>query len=233
VSTFAGFPDGKTRLTPIPDLFFTRLLVDIDDLDELKVLCFMFYYLNQQVGYPRYMTMTELASEGMLLSALQHGDDEPVALLVERLHAAVERCVARGSLLSLHVDEGESETVYVLANTALGRAAVREVMDGELVLERPGAPSEPHVERQRPTIFSLYEQNIGLLSPLLAEQLLEAERDYPAVWIEDAFRIAVEQNARNWRYVEAILRRWAEEGRDDTGPSGEHSRRRRRPGQRM
>ena len=33
---------------------------------------------------------------------------------------------------------------------------------------------------QRPSIYSLYEQNIGVLTPLLAEQLAEAERRYPA-----------------------------------------------------
>ena len=44
------------------------------------------------------------------------------------------------------------------------------------------------VRAQRPSIFSLYEQNIGLLTPLLAEQLVEAERRYPAGWIEDAAR---------------------------------------------
>ncbi len=32
---------------------------------------------------------------------------------------------------------------------------------------------------------------------------------------EDAFRIAVENNKRNWRYIKAILRRWQEKGRHE------------------
>ena len=33
--------------------------------------------------------------------------------------------------------------------------------------------------------------------------------------LEDAMRIAVERNKRNWRYTAAILKRWQEEGRDE------------------
>ena len=73
---------------------------------------------------------------------------------------------------------------------------------------------EPRIAVERPNIFQLYEQNIGLLQPIIAEQLQEAEDTYPAEWIEEAFTIAAEQNVRNWRYVRAILDRWLAEGRD-------------------
>ena len=66
---------------------------------------------------------------------------------------------------------------------------------------------------ERPNIFSLYEQNIGLITPLMAETLADAEKTYPSEWIEEAVKIAVERNARNWRFVEAILRSWKEKGR--------------------
>jgi DNA replication protein len=235
MSPFAGFPSGKTRFTPLPDLFFSELLVEIRDLDELKVLCFMLYYLNRQEGYPRYMTLAELEGEGLLLSALKHSDDEPLDVLIARLGAAVESCVRHRTLLSVRVEDDTGSTVFILANTAQGREAVRQVASGELVLERRGAVSEPHIEQTRPNIFELYEQNIGLLQPLLAEALLEADRDYPPQWIEDAFRIAVENNARNWRYIDAILRRWSTEGRDRDSSllDAEHRRpfvRRARPG---
>ena len=55
---------------------------------------------------------------------------------------------------------------------------------------------------------------LGPITPLLAETLQDAEDEYPANWIEEAFRIAVEKNVRNWRYVDAILRRWHERGYD-------------------
>jgi DNA replication protein len=226
MTPFVGFAAGKTRLTPLPDLFYTGLLVEIRDIDELKLLCLMFYYLNRQEGYPRYMTLSELEGEGLVLSALRHGDEDLADDLVGRLHAAVESCVARRTLLSVQVADSTGETVYLLANTPQGREAVRQVTAGELALERRGTVSEPHIQAPRPNIFQLYEQNIGLLQPLLADALMEAERDYPAEWIEDAFRIAVENNARNWRYIDAILRRWSVDGRDDEGEPTDARRRR-------
>ena len=66
--------------------------------------------------------------------------------------------------------------------------------------------------QEAPNIFQLYEENIGPLTPMLAEALGEAEDTYPLEWIEEAIRIAVEKNKRNWRYAAAILERWQREG---------------------
>src|SRR4030067_1000164 len=68
---------------------------------------------------------------------------------------------------------------------------------------------------EHPNIFQLYEANVGPLTPMIADALRDAEKTYQADWIEDAFRIAVERNKRNWRYIDAILHRWQEGGRDD------------------
>jgi len=70
-----------------------------------------------------------------------------------------------------------------------------------------------YVEVDRPNIFALYEQNIGLLTPLIAEDLKDAVNHYPEEWIEAAFREALQHNKRKWSYISAILRRWETEGR--------------------
>ena len=69
-------------------------------------------------------------------------------------------------------------------------------------------------------IFALYEQNIGMITPMIAEELKEAEKFYPPQWIEEAFKEAVTLNKRSWKYIARILERWASEGKD----SGEHRR---------
>ncbi len=69
-------------------------------------------------------------------------------------------------------------------------------------------------------IFALYEQNIGMITPMIAEELKEAEKIYPPQWIEEAFKEAVTLNKRNWKYIARILERWASEGKD----SGEYRR---------
>jgi len=82
--------------------------------------------------------------------------------------------------------------------------------------------SLPADSRQPPTIniFALYEQNIGVITPTIAEELKEAERLYPPQWIEEAFKEAAALNKRIWRYIVRILERWASEGKD----SGKHRR---------
>ncbi len=79
------------------------------------------------------------------------------------------------------------------------------------------------VEVERPNIYTLYEQNIGLLLPLVAEELREAEEQYPWEWVEAAFREAVQQNKRKWSYIRAILKRWEIEGKGGE-PYGAHGR---------
>ncbi|MGM0401594.1 MAG: DnaD domain-containing protein [Chloroflexota bacterium] len=212
MKSFVGFPAGKVRFTPIPSLFYTDLLPKIDDLAELKLTLFMFWFLHRQKGYPRYLTLKELKAEGLLLSALRCVDEE-AEQNQEILEKALERAVRRGTILQLDISDQEGAAHYFFLNTAQGRKAVEEVKRGELLLEKTGYVEEPQIERPRPNIFELYEQNIGLLTPLLAEKLEEAERDYPQDWIEEAFQIAVERNVRNWRYVEAILERWKREGK--------------------
>jgi DnaD/phage-associated family protein len=71
-------------------------------------------------------------------------------------------------------------------------------------------PSAPPAER--PNIFKLYEENIGPLTPLIADALKDAEQTYAPEWVAEALEIAVKNNKRNWRYVEAILKRWKVEG---------------------
>lgn len=220
---FAGFPAGKTRFTSIPDLFYTELLPAIDNLAELKLVLFMFWALNRQRGYPRYMTMAELEAEKALVSGMPV---EEGATPLEALHRAAERAVEHGILLHLAVATEERQTDYYFVNTPQGRKAVEQVRDGELILEHTGFVREAYVEPERPRIAELYEQNIGLLQPLLAEDLEEAELTYPADWIYDAFKIAAERNVRRWRYVKSILERWAREGKDDGGKVARRAARR-------
>jgi DnaD/phage-associated family protein len=231
VKTFAGFPAGRTRFTPVPDLFFTELLPAIDDLAELQLTLYMLWALNRQQGYPRYLTERELEAEGPLLSALLAGDGASGGAVVDSevtlatLHRALERAVQRGTLLRLSItspDEGEGALTehYIFVNTPQGRKAIAEVSAGELVLERAGVVREAHIDKPRPTIYELYERNIGVLPQLLVDELKEAELTYPPEWIEDAFRIAAEQNARRWSYIRSILQRWTREGKDDGRAAG-------------
>jgi len=126
------------------------------------------------------------------------------------LHA-LERATARGTLLHVHIPVTPPEDLYFM-NTDKGRKAVAALENGDW---QPGTAQPVGLIVERPNIFALYEQNIGPLTPLLSEMLRDAENSYPADWIADAVKIAVENNKRSWRYVEAILKSWATEGRNN------------------
>ena len=69
---FSGFP-GKTKFTPIPNLFFSTVLPAIDDLAELKVTLHIFWAVYQKRGYPRFVTYRELAGNPALTGGLEAG----------------------------------------------------------------------------------------------------------------------------------------------------------------
>lgn len=77
----------------------------------------------------------------------------------------------------------------------------------------PKPPKEPKPEpMQKPNIFRLYEENIGPLTPILADKLKDAEKDYVELWIEYAFSEAVANEKRSWAYIESILKRIKAQG---------------------
>ncbi len=208
MSGFAGFPHGELAYTPLPDLFFSELLPQVDSLAELKVTLHVFWLLHHKQSASRYVTLSELQGDGVLLRGLS-GLSESSELA---LRAGLQQAVARGTLLHLASAGADGEHFY-FANSAQGRQSVEKAQSGEIQLTPSGVLNEATGLEERPNIFVLYEQNIGLLQPLIAEELKDAEAEFPAEWIEEAFRIAVEQNVRNWKYIRRILERWRTEGR--------------------
>ena len=210
---FAGFATERNRLVPVPDAFFTELLPQIDNLLELKVTLHLFWLLYHREGLPKAIARSELEADMELLRSLKTVQGPRRAH--DYLREGLERAVARGTLLSLSVCElgGTQERWYFL-NTPASREALGRVEGRARAVEEMLPVHTVEVVRvQRPNIFTLYEQNIGPLTPLVADELREAELEYPAAWIEDAMRQAVEYNRRNWRYVRGVLRRWQTEGR--------------------
>lgn len=206
--TFDGFPTGKNGSVQVPNLFFSELLAIIDDLAELKLTVYCFWALQQREGKYRYVRLRDLANDTVFLAGLHEEPDKAQVVLQHALEAAV----ARGTLLHVIVPNtnGEDEPIYFM-NTERGRSAVEALTRGDWT---PGTHDTPiALIGERPNIFALYEQNIGPLTPLLSDILRDAESTYPADWIAEAIEIAVQGNKRNWRYIEAILRRWTSEGK--------------------
>ncbi len=205
---FNGFPT-KMKFTPIPNLFINKFLPKIHDTAELKTALLIFHLLYQKRGYPTYITYEEL------LQSIHLGD-----IILEQkkseqiLREALEAIVKKGIFLHVHLKQnGKTEDVYMLNNTQNQQVAKR-LMQGRIdTTGRNNKLASIAPLSQLPGIFTLYEENIGLLTPMIADELREAEKLYPENWIRDAIKEAVSHNKRKWKYISAILERWSLEGK--------------------
>lgn len=190
MSKFKGFTDSET-FTPLPDKFFHELLKEIDDVAELKVTSYFLWRVEHMDGPFRALTKMDF-------------DVKELGLSAEEIKRGLEKAIQRGSLLKVE----REAVVYFLLNSPRGRAGVEAMESGKW---KPSMTSAPPMER--PNLFRLYEENIGPLTPMIADALKDAEETYHAEWIAEAIELAVKNNKRNWKYCEAILKRWKDEGR--------------------
>ncbi|MBZ0277417.1 MAG: DnaD domain protein [Anaerolineae bacterium] len=205
---YDGFPSGVVRETALPNPFFSDLLPLIDDLGELKVVLFTLWALRQKEGTFRYLRRRDYSQDAALMRGLAVID--PQADPETLLDAALARAVERGALLCADVAQEEGDARLYFANTPKGQAAIRQIQAGQWqMLDGDNIEILP----ERPNIYQLYEDNIGPLTPLIADALKTAEVDYPAPWVAEAIQVAVEANARSWRYIEAVLQGWQKDGK--------------------
>lgn len=198
---FGGFTEDNLDLVRLPEAFFTEVLPMLQDLPQIRLALYLFWNLEQQTSTIRHFRDFELESDPLLIRMIGGK---------EALHQAMSELVNIGILLQ--AQSAESDPLYYFINGPQGRAALQSLADG--TWQTSPADRKPiHLASQPTNIFKLYEEHIGPLTPMLAEILKADEALYPASWIEDAIRIAVTRNARNWKYVQAILERWQTEGR--------------------
>jgi DNA replication protein len=195
MSPFDGFTSSET-FTPIPDSLF-RLLGEIDDIDELKVTLYVLWRIDHMDGPFRQICRSEMLEDAAFMKNL------PIA----RLDSGLEKAVQRGMLLKVENSDGG----FYFLNSPRGRAAADALRTGNW----RGSVTASQPPREIPNIYKLYEENIGPLTPLIADTLKDAENSYDAAWIAEAIELSVKRNVRNWKYIEAILHRWKEEGRAD------------------
>jgi len=223
---FNGFPAGKLRFTRLPGPFFSELLPQIDNLNELKVVLYAFWQLDRREGEQRYLQLEDFSEDALFMAGLGGeaalGED-PAAALQDGL----QRAVKRGALLQAELELEGSQRIFYFLNSPLGRETIQALNDGAW---RPSGDLRFPIElaQERGNLFSLYERHLGAITPMLAEKLKAAEKEYPHEWLEEAIRIAVENNARAWSYVEAILSRWQKEGRDERRTQGDTEKDRRK-----
>ena len=76
--------------------------------------------------------------------------------------------------------------------------------------------NDPVISENNPkNIFELYEDNVGMLNPMIVDELIQAENKFPFNWIVDAVKESTPRNKRNWKYIHTILETWDREGKNN------------------
>ncbi len=225
---FPGFTTGGATVA-LPRELFVDLLPAIEDEGELRATLYALAAALRP-GPVRGVRRSQLLRERPLLRQFERlapGEAQAGAA------AALSRAAERGSLLA--VELGDGDLLYLMNSQAGGRQRDR-LLAGVLAPPpapsgwRPGAGDRRAADAAAAAVTTpggaaaLYENEIGLITPAVAEALSAAEARYPEGWIEDALRLAALHNARSWAYAEAVLRRWEVEGRGKEGLDADSER---------
>jgi DnaD/phage-associated family protein len=200
-----GFPAGVS-FTPVPSPLLGHMLAQISEASELRVTLRFIWLASQTKAPPHAVRLDELAADRVIAGALGLGG----AGLAAAVRRAVDAALARGTLAACPTADGAE--AYVL-NTEPERRAVARLSGGGMPAAGRAAKEPAVPPAEPPNIFIEYEENIGPLTPMAGELLKQAALSFPEEWIREAMHIAVANNARNWKYVSAILDRWASEGK--------------------
>lgn len=179
-------------------------LPEISDLVELKLLLYFFSKTDRPID----------AASAIAWTALVRDHQFSRNFSAEQLEAGLRSAVAHGFLIE--ETRGNDKTYHLN-----GASPTNQTVDGQ-----------PPKDSSIGSLFGLYEENIGPITPIIADAVIHANTEYPVKWIEEAIAIAVKMNKRSWKYIEAILKRWKEEGhgtiedRRDTKKNGTAGRKR-------
>lgn len=204
---FEGFPSGAP-VTPLPQALLRDLAPAMSDPAELIVTLYAVDAISRVRRYPRRVLSRDLQESRSLLEALANlcAPREVADSFVDGVNAAVER----GALLQARSVEDGVWHEWIALNDADGRRALESA--SMLPASRPTSGREP-VYSSAPEIW---QSAFGTpMPPILTEEVKAAESRYGSDWLHDAFAESVANGVRSWRYVQAILERWEQEGRDE------------------
>jgi len=162
-------------------------------------------FLRHQTKSPKFLAaaakcLNSIGNNGLVKEFLDFNRQHNVFIPYQYPKAAVA------------IPDSGTDTV---TDTSTGAKAVKGlgVVKGEGEEPRAGEkiPAEPE-DKELAAISRLYEANIGMLTPVVAERLRDVRARYPPEWFEEALKEAVASEHRNLKYIEAILERWRTEG---------------------
>ena len=225
VSEISSYP----KVVKVPETVFNRLLEQIASLSEMQCVLRMIYLSKENKGINRHkrpahsVTLEELLTDKLLVKIFSSKGIDPSAEIEKSAKLIVQHGIftlgksmpSQDSLPEFAHScqpDMKHETLFILN--------IKTFTDKQqdIVHHKHTNPQKLHMDSlDKPNIYGLYEDNIGMLNPIIAELLKDAEQTYPQTWIEEAFTEAIARNKRNWKYIAAILKNWEREGKNNGG----------------
>ena len=168
----------RLTYTPIPNTFLGSFLSNIENLTELKCALRIFWPLNRAKGSIRTTPIEDLSRDPVILAALNTREDSgrlakdstPVES-DDGLAQVIKGLVNNGVFVVLAKSDDDNNTQVIALNTPQNLAKVNALGLCEVPIDRLERLRHHHSRAERDTIFHLYEANIGLLTPIIAEEL--------------------------------------------------------------
>ncbi len=213
---FDGFRDKPILLIDIPDQFFTDILPIIADLHQLKLALYLLFTFGKIESGFHYTTLFTILDKMEIDQILGFEEIDPSRdSLIEHLKTNLKNLSELGIIFLVDTGLPDKPDTLIFLNSSKGRAAIQAYQNGQLSVEG-NIIGNSAWENSKPSLFTLYEDNIGPLTPIIADAIIDAENDYPERWISEAINLSAKRNIRNWNYINAILKKWRQNGRDES-----------------
>jgi DnaD/phage-associated family protein len=197
----AGFQ--APNYTQVPNDFF-EMAQDMGEAEIKVMLCI----IRETFGYHR--DECQLSIRKLAIGA---------GLTPRNAYNGAEKAITRGLIVkSVSPTNTTTWRAVVARDTARVRKGYSAVSPRKVqvpVKEIKETIKENEDEAALATISKAYTSEIGILTPMIADELREASTAYPVQWTIDAIHEAATQNKRGWKYILAILTRWKAQGNQE------------------
>ena len=206
---FEEFPD-QSGFVSIPNILFSSILENLEEIAILKLAFRITFLIQRQSGKVRFITTNSLLADPSLVLSIASSD---VNAFEKVVRSGIQTCIELGIFLKTTVETDSRKEELLFLNNNHNKEVIHKITNGEIqVPNLPEASPVPEFA-PRPNIFKIYEESIGMLTPIIAERLKELEEEFPDTWLYEAIKEASIQNHMRLSYVEGILRRWRQDGR--------------------
>ncbi len=186
-------------VTSVPNAVLESLLVPDADVHQITFALRTLWWLERSTTFPKSVPVSDLRTDRTLIRTIGPAFDSVLGAICER-----------GIFLRTGNDGDDRLMLNTVAATR-GGGNVNDQCDDDATngwdsVARPTGPADA---------FRAYEQNIGQITPMIRESIGQSLQDFTDAQITEAIRIAVENDARSWAFIKAVLKRWNREGIPD------------------